>query len=64
MQQNENSERGPVPLIVAIIGLASAVASFLVVGDDLISQTMRESGMIIAAISLLYWITNPEALTD
>lgn len=64
MQQHENAERGPVPLIVAIAGLGCAVASFLVAGDDSIRQMMLQSGLIIAAISLLYWITKPNASED
>jgi len=47
-------ERSPVPLVVAIVGLLAAIASFYVKNESL-SATLLGSGLITAAWCVLYW---------
>ncbi len=52
--RREKPERSPVPLLVAIVGLLAAVASFYV-RDESVSATLLGSGLITAGWCVLYW---------
>lgn len=52
--RSENSERSPVPLVVAIVGLLAAVASFYVRNEG-VSATLLGSGLFTAGWCVIYW---------
>lgn len=55
---DEPTERSPIPLIVAIIGLGASDASFAI-HDENLSATLFGSGLITASWYILYWFANP-----
>jgi hypothetical protein len=52
--QQERPERSPTPLVVAILGLLAAIASFYVHNENA-SATLLGSGLITAAWCMIYW---------
>jgi hypothetical protein len=61
--QNKPSPRSATPLVVAIVGLVAAIASFAV-SDENLSATLFGSGLITAAFCLFYWVVNPKEGAD
>ncbi len=53
--RRENSERSSVPLVVAILGLLAAIASFYVRNEG-VSATLLGSGLITAGWCMIYWV--------
>jgi len=53
--RRESPERSPVPLVVAILGLLGAIASFYVRNEG-VSATLLGSGLITAGWCLVYWV--------
>jgi hypothetical protein len=51
---HQNPDRSPVPLVVAILGLLSAIASFYVRNEG-VSATLLGSGLVTAGWCVLYW---------
>ena len=53
-RRHQNPDRSPVPLVVAILGLLSAIASFYVRNEG-VSATLLGSGLITAGWCMIYW---------
>jgi len=54
-RRERSPERSPVPLVVAILGLVAAVASFYVRNEG-VSATLLGSGLITAGWCVIYWV--------
>ena len=52
--RKESPQRSPVPLVVAILGLLAAIASFYVRNEGA-SATLLGSGLITAGWCVIYW---------
>jgi len=61
--QDGPTERSPVPLVVAIIGLIAAVLSFTI-RDENISGSIFGSGLITAGWCIVFWFANPTREDD
>ncbi len=56
--QRKPSERNPIPLYVATVGLLISVTSYAI-PDEQVSGTLFGSGLLTAGFCIVYWLANP-----